>query len=130
MNLTALLPGGDRDLLNVFESRRDRIILTLFVVWAASFVVVLTGFFQAPAQSYVTGEVCAPGNACGTGAECFATGDGGRCVESGYVTASCDWHETAAVAESYPQQVVCRTSLVTAAAKIVLAPGYALKQVL
>lgn len=128
MGLADILPEKEGDLLNVFETQRDRVIVTLFLVWAVSFVIVMLGLFQPPAQTYVTDAACAP-DACEAGTECFATADGGRCVEPGYIAASCDWHETAAVAESYPQQVVCSTSIVTAAGKIVLAPVYALLQI-
>lgn len=129
MGLTDLLPEKEGDLLNVFETRRDRLIVTLFLIWAASFVIVMTGVFQPPPQAYVTGAVCGQGGTCDAGTECFATAEGGRCVDPGYVAASCDWHETAAVAESHPQQVVCSPNLGVAAAKIVFAPVYALLQI-
>lgn len=110
-------------------TRRGRIATTVLLGWLAAIVVVVTAAFQPTPDRYVTEQSCAPGDACPEDTACFATADGGRCVEPGYVGASCAWYETAAVAESYPQQVVCSTDPGRAVLKIVLAPVFALAQV-
>lgn len=111
-------------------SRRDRIAVTAVLVWLLSLVIIMTGTFQPDPRVHVTETACAPGSGCPTGTECFAVDGlpGGRCVEPAYVTTACDWHETAAVAESYPQQVVCSTNPGMAAVKVVFAPVFAALQ--